>query len=128
MAQFGIRSLCVPVICLFAFLGFIFHTHSPAGLKEPVLNTKLATAYQSSHAVVEQWKIATSARIVALIFYGRREFVSILDCYLQVNLATPHHSIDTHQMLAKPRSKWWPARRGPVCCPDGRAERLGLLG
>lgn len=42
---------------------------------------------QGSHTDIEgasqQWNEAIDFRLVGLIFYGRREFVSILDCYLQ---------------------------------------------
>lgn len=33
----------------------------------------------------QEWRKAIDFRIVGLIFYGRREFVSILHCYLQAS-------------------------------------------
>jgi hypothetical protein len=42
-------------------------------------------AVGSSHSAVEEWRNAIDFKIVGLVFYGRKEFVSILNCYLEVS-------------------------------------------
>ena len=36
---------------------------------------------------IVQWQKPAGMKVIGLVFYGRRQFVSILDCYLKV-----HHS------------------------------------
>jgi hypothetical protein len=37
----------------------------------------------------EQWQKPEDLRVVGLIFYGRQEYASILECYVQVWLFSP---------------------------------------
>ncbi|KAK3063937.1 hypothetical protein LTS18_011551 [Coniosporium uncinatum] len=40
------------------------------------------------------WKKPTNFKIIAMVFYGRRRFIDILDCYLQRNLAANGGYVD----------------------------------
>ncbi|KAK3077808.1 hypothetical protein LTS18_009203, partial [Coniosporium uncinatum] len=40
------------------------------------------------------WKKPTGFKIIAMVFYGRRRFIDILDCYLQRNLASNGGYVD----------------------------------
>ena len=104
MLSFGPRTLCSSLIFVAAFLVFVFHSYSAVSLKDDILTTEQVSPYQSTHAIVESWKITTSTRVVALIFYGRREFVSILDCYLQVYITSSRGRKTTDNRLAESRS------------------------
>ena len=104
MLSFGPRSLCASLIFVAAFLVFVFHPYSAVDPKGDSLTTERVSPYQSTHAIVESWKITTSTRVVALIFYGRREFVSILDCYLQVYITSSRGRKTTDNRLAESRS------------------------
>jgi hypothetical protein len=106
MLSFGPRSLCVSLIFVAAFLVFSFRSYMYSAIspKGDILTTERVSPYQSTHAIVESWKITTSTRVVALIFYGRREFVSILDCYLQVYITSSRDRKTTDNRLAESRS------------------------
>ena len=104
MLSLGPRSLCASLIFVAAFLVFVFHSYSAVGLKDDILTTEQVSPYQSTHAIAESWKKTTSTRVVALIFYGRREFVSILDCYLQVCITSSRGRKATNNRLAESRS------------------------
>ncbi|MCJ1405839.1 hypothetical protein MMC11_009069 [Xylographa trunciseda] len=66
--------------------------YSPAQEKAPHTSTK---ALPYNHALqshiahleeVQRWQAPAGMKVIGLVFYGRRRFVTILNCYLQRNL------------------------------------------
>jgi len=39
---------------------------------------------EPSSQALREWKKPEDLKIIGLVFYGRKEFVEILDCYLKV--------------------------------------------
>jgi len=77
---------------------------SPSGLKKQTLPGE----------GIESYEKPPGFRIVGLVFYGRREYVRILDCYLQAS-STDHWDNACRWLtttLAESGSKWRNARRG----------------
>ena len=54
----------------------------------PLHKADPATAHFENHIKelheIAQWKKPSGMKVIGLVFYGRRRFVSILDCYLKV--------------------------------------------
>ncbi|MCJ1369199.1 hypothetical protein MMC20_000408 [Loxospora ochrophaea] len=48
---------------------------------EPSLNSQISHLQE-----IQEWQKPVGLKVVGLVFYGRRRFVSILECYLQRNL------------------------------------------
>lgn len=68
---------------------------------------------------------AIDLRIVGLIFYGRREFVSILHCYLEASTRQRRMST-TDSRKAQPEEKWRSFGRSYLCSQDREEGRFGL--
>ncbi|KAI1498419.1 hypothetical protein F5X99DRAFT_431737 [Biscogniauxia marginata] len=65
------------------------------GTEERVNNVKL-----DSLAPAGGWKKPEGIRIVAMVFYGRKRYVDILDCYLRKNLASNGGYLDEVWFMA----------------------------
>ena len=67
-------------------------------------------------------EILPNFRVKALVFYGRRSRVSILDCYLRVKSLADHlhHGGADTLSTAKYGWKWWAVGRSYFCCKDQR--------
>lgn len=50
---------------------------------------------------IVQWQKPAAMKIIGLVFYGRRQFVSVLDCYLKRNLAKNGGLLDEVIFVAK---------------------------
>ncbi|KAH7038236.1 uncharacterized protein B0I36DRAFT_359824 [Microdochium trichocladiopsis] len=55
----------------------------------------------SSHAPAGGWKKPTGFKIIAMVFYGRKRNVDILDCYLRQNLASNGGYLDEIRFMVK---------------------------
>lgn len=57
----------------------------PDAVKEPIIPAEKEHRPFSSHAAIDV-VVPEGVKVIALIFFGRKEYVTILDCYLRVCL------------------------------------------
>lgn len=56
----------------------------PAKLLKPLAYDHALEGHIEHLREIERWHPPTGMKVVGLVFYGRRRFVSVLNCYLQV--------------------------------------------
>lgn len=73
---------------------------------------------------IAEWEKPADLKVVALVFYGRRRFVQILDCYLKVNtyfsICLVHRSALISAYVAESCRKWRNVGRGHLRRQDER--------
>ena len=57
------------------------------------------------HAIAE-WKKPRAMKVIGLIFYGRRRFVSVLDCYLKVRVLRSPENLWSQELTPVCRGTW----------------------
>ena len=73
---------------------------------------------------IQKWQAPVGMRVIGLVFYGRRRFVSILNCYLQVYFAC---AVEVRcfrtltALVAKLGGEWWD-HSGIYLCGQDRGQ------
>ena len=78
----------IVVVCLFMVFMITMHLQSKETINvvtESTIEIPVETVVQTPIITKESWKKPTRLTVVALVFYGRRENVQILERYLRVS-------------------------------------------
>ncbi|KAI9893080.1 MAG: hypothetical protein M1814_000627 [Vezdaea aestivalis] len=85
------------VFAAFVALGFLYFLSNLYG--HPIFRQKAADELSNSLVPGTNFTKPTDLKVIGLIFYGRRDRVSILDCYLRENLAENGGILDEIQFM-----------------------------